>query len=418
MKEKANSGVTQLFTGANKSSACHIMEPTNITKLRKVFCPTHKAAFDAPSQPRVVCEIVEHILTDNLARAEYWEYCCNCQTYWPSRLGQGGPAAESCPSCQRVGVRRYVCQECRLVSVESDEAAKGKTHNIGERGISPGCPFCESKTLASVQAHHCGEAKTELVSSRERCPFCEVSLAKPKVTTPAPLLGLPCQLCQTRSEIDASFCVSCGIPLKISTTSATETLPAAAFVPPEVFTPKFEPTPEIAFENTTAAATSSQPFGGNGKILAVLGAVVSGLILIVVLVSSSKRTNTHSTSSGNVVQPQPPSLNIDTPAAPSSSATLPSSFNREYKGTIGGKTFSMSLVRNESELKGSASTNRNSDTLSGTIDSDGEFNLDGYEDGQNYTGIYSGRIYNDGTISGKWAKPNGTRAVAFTVTQQ
>ena len=151
------------------------MEPTQQSSIR-VFCPVHKATFDAPHQPQVVCEIVEHTLTADLARAEYWEYCCNCQTFWPCRLGQSGSAEETCPSCQRAIARRYLCHECKLVSVESEEAAKGKIYAISERGIAPGCPHCGAMpTPAAVHSHQCAEAQAVLLSEMEVCPFCEVS---------------------------------------------------------------------------------------------------------------------------------------------------------------------------------------------------------------------------------------------------
>ena len=161
------------------------MEPTNTQTWRKVFCPTHKAAFDAPSQPRVVCEIVEHILTDNFARAEYWEYCCNCQTYWPSHLGQGGPAAAACPSCGREFARRYLCHECKLLSVESDEVGKGRVHNISPTGISPNCPNCGSVAHLPVHEHRCEEAQALLLSAHMTCRVCEVSVVKTAVVPPA-----------------------------------------------------------------------------------------------------------------------------------------------------------------------------------------------------------------------------------------
>ncbi|MFN0141496.1 MAG: hypothetical protein ACKVQW_15590 [Pyrinomonadaceae bacterium] len=79
----------------------------------------------------------------------------------------------------------------------------------------------------------------------------------------------------------------------------------------------------------------------------------------------------------------------------------------------------MSLVKDGADLKGSASAGRNPDTLSGSIDSNGDFTLDGYEDGSEYTGIYSGRISGGGkTISGKWTRTDGTRETPFSLTQK
>ncbi len=80
---------------------------------------------------------------------------------------------------------------------------------------------------------------------------------------------------------------------------------------------------------------------------------------------------------------------------------------------------SMSLVKDGENLTGSVTVNNNYDTLRGKIDSAGGFTLDGYENDVEFTGLWSGTVYNDGTISGKWTKTDGkTSERRFSATEQ
>lgn len=104
-----------------------------------------------------------------------------------------------------------------------------------------------------------------------------------------------------------------------------------------------------------------------------------------------------------------PNINLDT--------SLANVFDRSYRGTIGSQSFSLSLVRNGNDLTGQASTTKSMDTLKGTIDASGRFEMKGYENGDRFTGIYKGVILSNGSVNGTWTKPNGARETSFSVSQ-
>ena len=113
-----------------------------------------------------------------------------------------------------------------------------------------------------------------------------------------------------------------------------------------------------------------------------------------------------------------PSTGTSSTSTSNVNPNLPTTFQRNYEGMINDQTFSISLVRNGSNLTGQASTSRKTDTLSGTIDATGQFAMNGFENGKHFTGIYRGSIYGNGTIDGSWTKPDGTRGTSFSVSQK
>lgn len=102
----------------------------------------------------------------------------------------------------------------------------------------------------------------------------------------------------------------------------------------------------------------------------------------------------------------------------SSTSSLPKTFEHDYEGTLGGKSCSMHLKRDNDELSGTVSTSR-TDYLYGKINDNGDFELKGYENDTDWTGTYTGTINSDGSIkNGTWTgrKTNATRS--FSLTQQ
>src|SRR5204863_7780159 len=99
-----------------------------------------------------------------------------------------------------------------------------------------------------------------------------------------------------------------------------------------------------------------------------------GLLVVVVLTvigfsSSNSNNNSASVSSTS-----------NSSSRPNSNPGLPAAFQHNYQGTIGSKntlSFSLTLTRADRDLKGTASSGRKSDTLSGTIEADGRFRLEG-----------------------------------------
>ncbi|MDT5295327.1 MAG: eukaryotic-like serine/threonine-protein kinase [Acidobacteriota bacterium] len=145
-----------------------------------VYCPTHKINFEVLTGGRIVCAAEQHALALDFPDESFWEYCCDCQRFRPSDLKHGGQSTPACPACERTVARRYLCEHCKVLSVESDDAAgvKRKTHRIAAGGaVGPDCPGCRrAPNSAAVRMHDCDAAATTFATARDLCPFCEEPL--------------------------------------------------------------------------------------------------------------------------------------------------------------------------------------------------------------------------------------------------
>jgi len=167
-----------------------------------------------------------------------------------------------------------------------------------------------------------------------------------------------------------------------------------AFQPPVFKTPQSGNRPPAPASNKTGIITA---FG--------IGAVLLALVLIGVfgLGPAKPAPDTNQTKSVPTPTVKPPGL--------------PNAFDRQYTGTIGAQGLSMNLKREGGTLTGSAVTSK-TDTLSGTIQDNGDFSADAYPVGKAATGIFSGHISEDGSIKGKWTDRQGGKETAFQVQQQ
>lgn len=86
-------------------------------------------------------------------------------------------------------------------------------------------------------------------------------------------------------------------------------------------------------------------------------------------------------------------------------------FNRTYRGTADNDGITMQLKRSGSSLSGRVLSRRSATeiSVSGNIDGDGYFEMSEYSDIGVTTGIYQGRINTDGTLTGTWTKPDGSK---------
>ena len=147
-----------------------------LTRQIKVFCPQHQSVFEVADTPKIVCEIREHTLSNNFPNAEFWEYCCDCQTFFPSNLEVGGKTKENCLQCERPPVSRFVCGNCKIVSYDSGEQTKGKIFNVNadSKTVEPSCPGCQKSFVgAKIYQHNCADIEIVLLTPRETCPFCK-----------------------------------------------------------------------------------------------------------------------------------------------------------------------------------------------------------------------------------------------------
>lgn len=162
-----------------------------ITKQIKIYCPQHQTVSEVEGKAQIICEIREHALSNNFPHSEYWEYCCDCQIFSPSSFGTGGKAVENCRHCERPTLRRFLCDECKIISYESDEETKGKNFTISPEGTKPACPGCR-KLFGGVHSnqHQCADIEAALMTHRAECPFCRRSTFA-KASSPKQVDRLP-----------------------------------------------------------------------------------------------------------------------------------------------------------------------------------------------------------------------------------
>lgn len=467
------------------------MEEETLTRRIKIHCPQHHSTFEIEESPKIVCEIREHALSNDFPHSEFWEYCCDCQTFSPSDLEVGGKAKDVCPQCERTMLRRFACDECKIAAYDSGEDTKGKIFHLNPEtfAVAPTCPGC-LKDFSKVKSHlhKCEETQTVLSTPRKICPFCkkETVKAKPKPEIKATPV-IKCLKCQANNEADSFFCNNCGEELRSNpnlskrgtATAKTQLLgsicptcgisnrPSAVFCgkcgqalkavkprPKQTFAPPIPQSsvPKVLQPGVIAAkpTTTVKPKSSAS------GLTAAGIILILIIaccvcfnVQSGKNSSNSlsSTTNSKYSSSSPPSYtgtpysgtpysnkannsysaNANKPMnsnvsnmTSNSSSSLTRSFNRTYKGTINyGNEIEMRLERSGSSLSGTVSPKyRYADiTVSGTIDDNGEFELDEYDDQGNQTGIYRGRIRTDGTISGTWSKPDGSKSRPLSLRQ-
>lgn len=423
------------------------MEIINQPQKIRIQCPQHQTVFEAENKPHIVCEIREHTLSSNFPNGEVWEYCCDCRTFLPSEFGTGGKAQENCRNCERKTITRYLCENCKIVSYDSAEDTKGKVNHISlQKGIEPTCPGCHSITADSkIIQHDCKDIEKVILTRREKCLFCEKSTAPtlPKpvnsqvvpstsfipVKTPSQVKAI-CSGCGTIYPEDGEFCIECGQKREMSDSvnNPINVLPPPPPIPGQVssdsteFDTVFTPAiPKI--DNPTKPKNKQMPV-----IMGIVGCVVL-LFIIIGVVKSSKSNSDSEYSNINTSEYSPNSSDLSNSYANDSnmdsydsnsnmgSSSLPTYFEKTYRGNISGKSFSMTLKREGDELSGTASTYK-SDTVSGKISDYGDFELDGYEDGYTLTGKYKGSINSEGTITGNWTTPSGNKSTPFNLKEE
>jgi len=152
-----------------------------LTRQLKVYCPQHQAVFEVAESPKIVCEIKEHALSNNFPNEEFWEYCCDCQTFFPSQLASGGKAKTACPQCERPTLSRFLCNLCNVLTFDSGENTRDKRFylSLDTFAIVPACPGCLTDfTARKLHLHKCAEIRAVLETPRAICPFCKKDIVK------------------------------------------------------------------------------------------------------------------------------------------------------------------------------------------------------------------------------------------------
>lgn len=176
------------------------------------YCPTHLIRFQASGEAVIQCEQGSHAVGYGFPDASWWEFCCDCGTFWPSGSGAGHLRSSDCMVCERRITRRYLCARCQVVSCESGSLVRRKTYSIdSSSGIGPNCPGCAQPSV-EVQEHSCSEVGGSLLTSRSVCPFCESSLRQVVSEAPVAPAVTFCPFCGTEQRSNNKFCKRCGKP--------------------------------------------------------------------------------------------------------------------------------------------------------------------------------------------------------------
>lgn len=230
-----------------------------------------------------------------------------------------------------------------------------------------------------------------------------------------------CPACGLENRADSKFCKGCAAGIAGAGGSAQSARdPEFSF--PQARSPGSGPAP--AYNDTVAftpqvftppeSRNEPRPLNNNkGLIAGLAGACIVLVVLLFALfgLGGGGGQKNNNTNTAKTPEPKP---------------TLQKSFNYVYSGsyTNTNKDISLKLTLNRDGDKmtgtaetGVAGTAAKTDTLDGTIDENGDFKLDGKENGVNYTGIYTGHIDTGDRINGQWTPKNRGKSSTFTVSR-
>jgi hypothetical protein len=150
-----------------------------------VFCPLHKKDFLAPRRNPIRCENKFHELgtLDFDGRGKKpvdagWEYCCNCEHFWP--MGPEHNGGVNCPVCARQISLRYLCDRCYTISLESPSKEEIKNFWLTTDGApQPACPGCLEPPAGVLREHECASLGSSLVTALRACPLCNEPIGDP-----------------------------------------------------------------------------------------------------------------------------------------------------------------------------------------------------------------------------------------------
>jgi hypothetical protein len=162
------------------------MAAISSSRLINIFCRTERATVWCERASTIVCEN-GHEVARNFPQGEFWQYCCDCNRFTPFDVLEGDEDYTQCRYCdERPLTRWFLCSECRILTVESDNLAKSKSFAIKEGKPSPSCPGCSTSDWnCSLVKHECRSLGVTYLTPRLHCLFCDERLND--VLAPEPL---------------------------------------------------------------------------------------------------------------------------------------------------------------------------------------------------------------------------------------
>jgi len=375
---------------------------------KRVYCPSHQSVFETEGGRQIFCEIGNHEISTAFPIEGFWNFCCDCETFFPTRYTAGEQAGSSCPICERDTKLRYLCDGCGTISYDSSEQSRGKRYSIpsATSSVLPNCPGCSKTVKGEFAPHVCQTILAAYQSPRSTCPFCELAIestiggqaqnANPievdlNPNTPSNQ-GIICAECQFLNSNESSFCVNCGADISWD---MTETV----FGGPSTFD----------FNQPTSSSTTSQTEQSHLRRLPsqkkssskafVIGAVTVAVIFVSVLIgfqflSGDDSGGSDSLGKGMALEIQPGQ-------------------SKTFMGTIDGRQMQMVIRNVESRLVGEVTfqdeSGQKEDGLEGTFTKFG-FEAQSSKKGTTYkSGFYKARQDSTGRLIGYWESNFGMR---------
>lgn len=172
----------------------------------RAYCHVHKETFSVAMQTPVLCERGSHSLghaPNDTAGTNLWGYCGACNTFWT--MSTSGTAETACPVCDCRAGKRYLCDRCQTMTVESTSLTSGN-ETFSPQGVPrSGCSGCHRSPAKAIANHECGRWGATFVSARTSCPFCQSAIVKqpdhaaqapraPRAARPSPVAKGPSRL--------------------------------------------------------------------------------------------------------------------------------------------------------------------------------------------------------------------------------
>src|ERR1041385_1629975 len=173
------------------------------------YCPVHQVRFHAAANEVIQCERNAHTLGSGFPHQSWWMYCCDCATFAPYAPVDRNKGLRECLGCERQTAKRYLCNECRVLSVESNVLVRRKDFSINGTAVGPNCPGCGLVSANAAAEHECAEAGITFLTAATVCEFCNVSRAGSKIIVDERIF---CGGCGTEFQAGFNFCKRCGKP--------------------------------------------------------------------------------------------------------------------------------------------------------------------------------------------------------------
>lgn len=249
-----------------------------------------------------------------------------------------------------------------------------------------------------------------------------------------------CPNCNQVFSADEAFCVECGTPLltHFDSGQSSSGFSVSLEQPTQMVSRPYQPAP---FPPSSVALTKADNSKWLYVVIGIMTAIIVGMggYFLISRAPNEKETavsvnqteekpiseNNSPSNKKSTKTPMPTATSMPTAnktiklsnTPPLNSNTvktqfpLTRNFNRTYSGTIDNDGITMQLQRSGSTLSGKVFSRRSATdiSVSGSIYDDGSFELGEFSDIGVMTGNYSGQINPDGTMTGTWTKPDGSK---------